>query len=145
MIIDCRGFKANGIEVVDIAKRLMDFGFHAPTVSFPVAGTIMIEPTESESVAELDRFCDAMLSIREEIDASNAEDINNILKNSPHTMHMVTNDSWDFPYTRQQAAFPLPYIAENKFWPAIRRVDDAYGDRNLICTCTPIEAYAEIE
>lgn len=145
MIIDCRPFKQNGIEVTDIAKRLMDYGFHAPTVSFPVAGTIMIEPTESESVAELDRFCDAMLAIREEIDASNADDPNNVMKNSPHTMHMVTNDSWDFPYSRQQAAFPLPYVSENKFWPAIRRVDDAYGDRNLICTCAPIEAYAETE
>lgn len=145
MIIDCRPFKQNGIEVTDIAKRLMDYGFHAPTVSFPVAGTIMIEPTESESVAELDRFCDAMLSIREEIDASNVDDPNNVMKNSPHTMQMVTNDSWDFPYSRQQAAFPLPYVSENKFWPAIRRVDDAYGDRNLICTCAPIEAYAETE
>lgn len=145
MIIDCRPFKQNGIEVTDIAKRLMDYGFHAPTVSFPVAGTIMIEPTESESVAELDRFCDAMLSIREEIDASNSDDSNNVLKNSPHTMQMVTNDSWDFPYSRQQAAFPLPYVTENKFWPAIRRVDDAYGDRNLICTCAPIEAYAETD
>jgi glycine dehydrogenase len=145
MIIDCRPFKQNGIEVTDIAKRLMDYGFHAPTVSFPVAGTIMIEPTESESVAELDRFCDAMLSIRTEIDASNANDPNNVLKNSPHTMHMVTTDSWNFPYSRQQAAFPLPYVTENKFWPAVRRVDDAYGDRNLICTCAPIEAYAETE
>ena len=145
MIIDCRPFKQNGIEVTDIAKRLMDYGFHAPTVSFPVAGTIMIEPTESESVAELDRFCDAMLSIREEIDASNVDEPNNVMKNSPHTMQMVTNDSWDFPYSRQQAAFPLQYVSENKFWPAIRRVDDAYGDRNLICTCAPIEAYAETE
>ncbi len=145
MIIDCRPFKQNGIEVTDIAKRLMDYGFHAPTVSFPVAGTIMIEPTESESVAELDRFCDAMLSIRKEIDASNVDNPNNVMKNSPHTMHMVTNDSWDFPYSRQQAAFPLPYVSENKFWPSIRRVDDAYGDRNLICTCAPIEAYAETE
>ncbi len=146
MIIDCRPFKQNGIEVTDIAKRLMDYGFHAPTVSFPVAGTIMIEPTESESLSELDRFCDAMLSIRAEIDISNADDLNNnILKNSPHTMNMVTNDSWEFPYSRQQAAFPLPYVAENKFWPAVRRVDDAYGDRNLICTCAPIEAYAEVE
>ena len=145
MIIDCRPFKQNGIEVTDIAKRLMDYGFHAPTVSFPVAGTIMIEPTESESVAELDRFCDAMLSIRKEIDASNVDNPNNVMKNSPHTMHMVTNNSWDFPYSRQQAAFPLPYVSENKFWPSIRRVDDAYGDRNLICTCAPIEAYAETE
>jgi glycine dehydrogenase len=123
----------------------MDYGFHAPTVSFPVAGTMMIEPTESESVAELDRFCDAMIAIRAEIDASNAEDANNVLKNSPHTMSMVTNDIWDFPYSRKKAAFPLDFVSENKFWPSVRRVDDAYGDRNLICTCAPIEAYAEIE
>lgn len=145
MIIDCRPFKQNGIEVTDIAKRLMDYGFHAPTVSFPVAGTMMIEPTESESVAELDRFCDAMISIREEIDTSHAGDHNNILKNSPHTLNMVTNDEWNFPYSRQQAAFPLPYVSDNKFWPSVRRVDDAYGDRNLICTCAPIEAYSEAE
>ena len=143
MIIDCRPFKQNGIEVTDIAKRLMDYGFHAPTVSFPVAGTLMIEPTESENLDELDRFCDAMISIREEIDHSSAKDTNNVLKNAPHTLHMMTNDSWDFPYSRQQAAFPLPYIFENKFWPSIRRVDEAYGDRNLICTCAPIEAYVE--
>ncbi|MCM4151874.1 glycine dehydrogenase (aminomethyl-transferring) [Arenibacter sp. N53] len=143
MIIDCRPFKENGIEVTDIAKRLMDYGFHAPTVSFPVAGTLMIEPTESESLAELDRFCSAMLSIREEIDAASIEDSNNALKNSPHTLEMITSDDWDFPYSRQQAAFPLPYIMENKFWPSVRRVDDTYGDRNLICTCAPIEAYAE--
>jgi glycine dehydrogenase len=143
MIIDCRPFKENGVEVTDIAKRLMDYGFHAPTVSFPVAGTIMIEPTESENLNELDRFCDAMISIRAEIDQSSAEDINNVLKNAPHTLHMVTNDSWEFPYSRQKAAFPLPYVGENKFWPSVRRVDDAYGDRNLICTCTPIEAYIE--
>ena len=143
MIIDCRPFKANGIEVSDIAKRLMDYGFHAPTVSFPVAGTMMIEPTESESLQELDRFCDAMISIRKEIDASNNENPNNVLKNSPHTQAMVTSDSWEFPYSRQKAAFPLAYVAENKFWPSVRRVDDAYGDRNLICTCEPIEAYME--
>jgi glycine dehydrogenase len=145
MIIDCRPFKANGIEVTDIAKRLMDYGFHAPTVSFPVAGTMMIEPTESESLVELDRFCDAMLAIRKEIDESHEDDNNNVLKNSPHTMHMVTSDSWNFPYSREKAAFPLPYISDNKFWPSVRRVDDAYGDRNLICTCAPIEAYAEAE
>ena len=145
MIIDCRPFKQNGIEVTDIAKRLMDYGFHAPTVSFPVAGTLMIEPTESESLAELDRFCDAMISIREEIDMAAKNPENNVLKNSPHTMSMVTNDVWDFPYSRQKAAFPLPYVTDNKFWPSVRRVDDAYGDRNLICSCAPIEAYAEIE
>lgn len=143
MIIDCRPFKQNGIEVTDIAKRLMDYGFHAPTVSFPVAGTVMIEPTESENLAELDRFCDAMLSIRAEIDEVSPEHPDNVLKNAPHTMDMVTNDTWDFPYSRQKAAFPLPYISENKFWPSVRRVDDAYGDRNLICTCAPIEAYME--
>ena len=143
MIVDCRPFKANGIEVVDIAKRLMDYGFHAPTVSFPVAGTMMIEPTESESKQELDRFCDAMISIRKEIEAVDKDNPNNILKNAPHTQAMLTNDTWEFPYTRQQAAFPLDYIAENKFWPSVRRVDDAYGDRNLICTCEPIESYME--
>ena len=141
MIIDCRGFKNNGIEVVDIAKRLMDYGFHAPTVSFPVGGTMMIEPTESESIAELDRFCDAMISIREEIKNATKDDENNPLKNAPHTQEMLTSDDWTLPYTRKQAAFPLAYIAENKFWPTVRRVDDAYGDRNLICSCSPIEDY----
>ncbi|WP_276167974.1 aminomethyl-transferring glycine dehydrogenase [Zobellia alginiliquefaciens] len=145
MIIDCRPFKKNGIEVTDIAKRLMDYGFHAPTVSFPVAGTLMIEPTESESLAELDRFSEAMLSIRKEIDEASSDNFNNVLKNSPHTLEMLTADEWNFPYSRQKAAFPLAYIQENKFWPSVRRVDDAYGDRNLICTCAPIEAYAEAE
>ncbi|MDG1759428.1 MAG: aminomethyl-transferring glycine dehydrogenase, partial [Flavobacteriaceae bacterium] len=143
MIIDCRPFKDHGIEVTDIAKRLMDYGFHAPTVSFPVAGTMMIEPTESEDLPELDRFCDAMISIRKEINATHIDRPNNPLKNAPHTQAMLTGDQWDFPYSRQQAAFPLPYVSDNKFWPTVRRVDDAYGDRNLICTCTPIEAYAE--
>ena len=141
MIVDCRPFKEHGIEVVDIAKRLMDYGFHAPTVSFPVAGTLMIEPTESESKQEIDRFCDAMISIRKEIDNTSKDDSNNVLKNSPHTMEMLTDDDWQFPYTREKAAFPLDYVKENKFWPSVRRVDDAYGDRNLICTCIPIEAY----
>ena len=141
MIIDCRDFKNNGIEVVDIAKRLMDYGFHSPTVSFPVAGTMMIEPTESESMDELDRFCDAMIAIREEIKNATKEDENNPLKNAPHTQEMLTADDWTFPYTRKQAAFPLEYIADNKFWPTVRRVDDAYGDRNLICSCSPIEDY----
>ncbi len=141
MIVDCRPFKANGIEVTDIAKRLMDYGFHAPTVSFPVAGTLMIEPTESESLEELDRFCDAMISIRKEIDEATIDEPNNALKNSPHTQAMVTSDTWSFPYSRKTAAFPLPYLKENKFWPTVRRVDDAYGDRNLICTCTPIEKF----
>ena len=141
MIIDCRDFKQNGIEVVDIAKRLIDYGFHAPTVSFPVGGTMMIEPTESESISELDRFCDAMISIREEIKNTRKEEENNPLKNAPHTQEMLTSDDWDFPYSRKQAAFPLAYIAENKFWPTVRRVDDAYGDRNLNCSCNPIEDY----
>ncbi len=143
MIIECRPFKEKGIEVTDIAKRLMDYGFHAPTVSFPVAGTMMIEPTESEDLAELDRFCDAMISIRKEIDSVTIEDKNNILKNAPHTLMMVTSDSWLYPYTRDQAAFPLEYVSENKFWPTVRRVDEAYGDRNLNCSCAPMEAYIE--
>jgi glycine dehydrogenase len=143
MILDCRSFKENGIEVGDIAKRLMDYGFHAPTVSFPVAGTLMIEPTESEDLAELDRFCDALISIRKEIEAATADDKNNVLKNAPHTLAMLTTDTWDFPYSREKAAYPLEYIAENKFWPSVRRVDDAYGDRNLVCSCAPIEAYME--
>ncbi|WP_396146284.1 aminomethyl-transferring glycine dehydrogenase [Flavobacterium sp.] len=141
MILDCRAFKEKGIEVTDIAKRLMDYGFHAPTVSFPVAGTLMIEPTESEDLAELDRFCDAMISIRKEIEAATKEETNNVLHNAPHTLNMLTADTWVFPYTREQAAYPLEYIAENKFWPSVRRVDDAYGDRNLVCSCAPIEAY----
>lgn len=143
MIIDCRPFKANGIEVTDIAKRLMDYGFHSPTVSFPVAGTMMIEPTESESKAEMDRFCDAMISIRKEIDAVTKEDENNPLKNAPHTLDMLTSDEWLLPYSREKAAYPLEYVKENKFWPSVRRVNDAYGDRNLICTCAPIEEYME--
>ena len=141
MILDCRAFEEKGIKVTDIAKRLMDYGFHAPTVSFPVAGTLMIEPTESEDVAELDRFCDALISIRKEIEASTKEDTQNILKNAPHTLAMVTANEWVYPYTREEAAFALEYIAENKFWPTVRRVDEAYGDRNLVCSCAPIEAY----
>jgi glycine dehydrogenase len=143
MILDCREFKQNGIEVGDIAKRLMDYGFHAPTVSFPVAGTLMVEPTESEDLAELDRFCDAMISIRKEIAAATADNPNNPLKNAPHTLGMLTADVWDFQYTRETAAYPLDYIADNKFWPTVRRVDDAFGDRNLVCSCAPIEAYME--
>jgi len=143
MILECRPFKENGIEVTDIAKRLMDYGFHAPTVSFPVAGTLMIEPTESENLEELDRFCDAMISIRKEIAEATSDDKNNVLKNAPHTLAMLTSDTWELPYSREKAAFPLDYIADNKFWPSVRRVDDAYGDRNLICSCAPIEAYME--
>jgi len=141
MIIDCRPFKDHGIEVVDIAKRLMDYGFHAPTVSFPVAGTMMIEPTESESKAEIDRFCEAMISIRQEIKQADKDEPNNVLKNAPHTMMMLTSNEWDFPYTREQAAYPLDWVADNKFWPSVRRADDAYGDRNLMCTCAPMEEY----
>ncbi|GCD76915.1 glycine dehydrogenase (aminomethyl-transferring) [Thermaurantimonas aggregans] len=147
LILDCRAFKRDAsIEVVDIAKRLMDYGFHAPTVSFPVAGTLMIEPTESESKAEIDRFCDAMISIRKEIEEialGNADKINNVLKNAPHTLEMLTAEEWSLPYTRKKAAYPLDYVAENKFWPSVRRVDDAYGDRNLVCTCEPTSSYAE--
>jgi len=143
MIIDCRSYKQNGIEAADIAKRLMDYGFHAPTVSFPVAGTIMIEPTESENLAEIDRFCDALISIRKEIEEATTDNPNNPLRNAPHTQEMLTSDEWDLPYSRKQAAFPLDYIAENKFWPTVRRVDDAFGDRNLICSCIGIEAYDE--
>lgn len=147
MILDCRPFKmSSGVEVVDIAKRLMDYGYHAPTVSFPVAGTIMIEPTESESREELDRFCEAMISIRKEVEEIESEQVsreNNVLKNAPHTVSLLTADDWDLPYSREKAAFPLSFVAENKFWPAVRRVDDAYGDRNLVCTCEPIESYME--
>ena len=146
MIVDFRPFKVScGIEVTDVAKRLMDYGFHAPTVSFPVAGTVMIEPTESESKAELDRFCDAMLQIREEIreiENGTADKMNNVLKNSPHTAHCIISDNWSYPYSREKAAYPLDFVRETKVWPTVRRVDDAYGDRNLICSCLPVEAYA---
>lgn len=146
LIIDCRSFKdINGIEVVDIAKRLMDYGFHAPTVSFPVNGTMMIEPTESENLEEIDTFCDAMIAIRYEIGASKPQQLDNTLKNAPHTLEMLTNDEWEFPYSRKEAAYPLPYIAKNKFWPSVRRVDEAFGDRNLICSCEPVESYISIE
>lgn len=146
MIVDFREFKAIGVEVEDVAKRLMDYGFHAPTVSFPVPGTLMIEPTESESKEELDRFCDALLAIREEIDEvarGDADAENNVLKNSPHTEYAVLNDAWDKPYTREKAAYPLDFVRKNKFWPAVARVDNAYGDRNLVCSCLPIEDYIE--
>jgi glycine dehydrogenase len=147
MILDTRVFKqASGVEVSDIAKRLMDYGFHAPTVSFPVAGTIMIEPTESEAKHELDRFCDAMISIRNEVSAienGTADKTDNVLKNAPHTASMVTADDWKHSYSRQNAAFPLPYVKAAKFWPSVGRINDTYGDRNLICACLPVEAYAE--
>jgi glycine dehydrogenase len=144
LIIDCRDFKTSQIEVTDIAKRLMDYGFHAPTVSFPVAGTMMIEPTESENIEEIDRFCEALISIRMEIQAiANDSSYLELLKNAPHTQEMITSDDWSFPYSRKIAAFPLPFVAENKFWPVVRRVDEAFGDRNLICSCTPVESYIE--
>lgn len=145
MILDCRSFKDFGVEVEDIAKRLMDYGFHAPTVSFPVAGTLMIEPTESETKAELDRFCDAMIAIREEIQEIQdgvADKLNNVLKNAPHTANLALADAWDFPYSREKAVYPLPYVRTNKFWPSVRRIDSAYGDRNLVCSCIPVEEYA---
>lgn len=144
MILDCRAFKNFGIEVTDIAKRLMDYGFHAPTVSFPVAGTVMVEPTESEPKHELDRFCDAMIAIRHEIDDVEkglSDKINNPLKNSPHTAAVITANEWEHPYTRQKAAFPLPYVSEYKFWPSVGRVNDTYGDRTLICSCPPLSDY----
>jgi glycine dehydrogenase len=146
-IIDVRPFdKSAGIKTDDIAKRLMDFGFHAPTMSWPVPGTLMIEPTESESKAELDRFCDAMIKIREEIrdiEAGKVDKLNNPLKNAPHTMHVVSDDAWSKPYSRQQAAFPLPWVRDHKFWPSVGRVDNPYGDRNLVCTCPPMEEYVK--
>ena len=143
LIIDCRPFKENGIEVMDIAKRLIDYGFHAPTVSFPVPGTMMIEPTESENLDEIDRFCDAMIAIRLEVEHCTKENKNNLLCNAPHTIEMISSEKWNYPYTRNEAVFPLPFVSENKFWPSVRRVDDAYGDRNLVCTCEPIESYIE--
>ncbi len=146
-IIDCRGFQAEaGVMVEDIAKRLQDYGFHAPTMSWPVAGTLMIEPTESETRAELDRFCDAMIAIRAEIAAvgrGELDRVDNPLKNAPHTAREVTSDVWTHGYSRAQAAFPLPYVAAAKYWPPVKRVDNVYGDRNLVCTCAPLEAYAE--
>jgi glycine dehydrogenase len=151
MIFDLRPFKhASGptVDEQDVAKRLMDYGFHAPTVSFPVAGTMMIEPTESESKDELDRFCDALIAIRQEIQAvldRKADPRDNVLKNAPHTAEEVSSDTWSHPYSREQAAFPLPFVRANKVWPPVARIDNPYGDRNLICACPPIEAYAEQE
>jgi glycine dehydrogenase len=146
MIIDCREFKTHKVEVTDIAKRLMDYGYHAPTVSFPVAGTMMIEPTESETLDELDRFCDAMISIRQEIQeiedgTYTAED--NVLVNAPHTAVVSLNSEWEYSYSREKAVYPLEYTRTNKFWPSVSRIDNAYGDRNLICACPPIEMYQE--
>ncbi|HEV3098237.1 MAG TPA: aminomethyl-transferring glycine dehydrogenase [Candidatus Udaeobacter sp.] len=143
-IIDLRQWKSAGIEVEDVAKRLMDYGFHAPTVSWPVAGTMMIEPTESEPKHELDRFCDAMISIHEEIEAvakGKMDRANNTLKNAPHTARQIASENWDHPYTREQAAFPAPWTREHKFWPAVARIDNVYGDRNLFCSCPPVEEF----
>ncbi len=149
MILDCRNFKKTaGIEVVDIAKRLIDYGFHAPTVSFPVAGTLMIEPTESENKAELDRFCDAMISIRKEIaDIENgeADHDNNVVKNAPHRAQEIISSNWDKPYSREQAAYPMPHLLTSKYWVPVARIDDAFGDRNLICACPPMEEYESQE
>jgi glycine dehydrogenase len=146
LILDLRPFKAV-VSAEDVAKRLMDYGFHAPTLSFPVAGTIMIEPTESESQDELDRFCDAMLQIRQEIDEiarGEADAHNNVLHNAPHTAETAVADDWAYPYAREKAIYPLPYLRQGfKFWPSVSRIDSAYGDRNLICICPPMEAYQE--
>jgi len=130
--------------VEDVAKRLMDYGFHAPTISFPVAGTMMIEPTESEPKHELDRFCDAMISIHAEIEAvanGKQDRQNNLLKNAPHTARQIASDKWDRPYSREQAAFPAPWTREHKFWPTVARIDNVYGDRNLFCSCPPVEEF----
>jgi glycine dehydrogenase len=146
MILDCRDFKTQGIEVADIAKRLMDFGFHAPTTSFPVVDTLMVEPTESESKDELDRFCLAMIAIRKEIDeviSGKVDKTDNVLKNAPHTAKVVVSDNWNHSYSREKAAYPLPWVRDNKFWPSVGRVDNVRGDKNLICACPPIEFYAD--
>jgi len=145
-IVDLRGWKRHGVEAEDAAKRLMDYGYHAPTLSFPVPGTFMIEPTESETKAELDRFCDAMIAIHGEMQAvasGEADRSNNPLKNAPHTAKVVCADEWDRPYPRELAAFPAPWTRASKFWPAVGRVDNVYGDRNLVCSCAGMEAYAE--
>jgi glycine dehydrogenase len=145
MIFDLRKFKAHGVEEGDVAKRLMDYGFHAPTVSFPVPGTLMIEPTESEDKAQLDRFCEALIAIRGEIEdvvTGKADAKDNVLKNAPHTAAAIGADTWTHPYSREQAAFPLPWVRDQKFWPSVGRIDNPYGDRNLVCVCPPMEAYA---
>ncbi|TAE39724.1 MAG: glycine dehydrogenase (aminomethyl-transferring) [Runella slithyformis] len=148
MILDCRPFKAVGVEAEDLAKRLMDYGFHAPTLSFPVAGTLMIEPTESESQVELDRFCDAMIGIRNEIreiEEGVASQTDNVLKHAPHTANVIIDTEWSRPYSREKAAFPMPYVRNGKFWPTVSRIDSAFGDRNLVCSCLPVEEYAQNE
>jgi glycine dehydrogenase len=145
MIFDLRKFKAKGVEEGDVAKRLMDYGFHAPTVSFPVPGTLMVEPTESESKAELDRFCDALIAIRDEIEdviSGRVDAKDNVLKNAPHAASVVAGDEWTHPYSREKAAFPLPWVRSHKFWPPVGRIDNPFGDRNLICVCPPTETYA---
>jgi glycine dehydrogenase len=147
-IVDLRPFKSAGIEAEDVAKRLMDYGFHAPTLSFPVPGTIMIEPTESENKSELDRFCDALINIHNEIKSienGQSHKSDNVLKNAPHTLIQIASDEWDHAYSRKDAAFPLNYLRENKFWPSVNRVNNTYGDRNLICTCEPVSSYMEQE
>jgi len=147
-IVDLRGWKKHGVEAEDAAKRLMDYGYHAPTLSFPVPGTFMVEPTESETKAELDRFCDAMIAIHGEMQAvanGESDKVNNPLKNAPHTAKVVCADEWDHPYSRELAAFPAPWTRASKFWPAVGRVDNVYGDRNLICSCVGMEAFAEAE
>jgi glycine dehydrogenase len=145
LIFDLRAFKTAGIDEMDVAKRLIDYGFHAPTVSFPVAGTLMVEPTESEDKAEIDRFCDAMIQIRREIEAvvtGAADRVDNVLKNAPHTAESIATENWSHAYPRDQAAFPLPFVRANKFWPSVGRIDNPHGDRNLFCSCPPVEAFA---
>jgi glycine dehydrogenase len=148
LILDCREFKKNAdVEVADMAKRLIDFGFHAPTVSFPVAGTLMIEPTESEDKAELDRFIEAMIKIRQEIaeiENGHADKVNNLLKNAPHTADCIINKNWEYPYTPAEAVYPVAYLKEFKYWVPVRRVDNAFGDRNLVCSCPSVESYAHV-
>jgi glycine dehydrogenase len=145
LILDCRGFKKTAnIEAEDIAKRLMDYGFHAPTMSFPVPGTLMVEPTESEAKSEIDRFCDAMIAIRAEIaaiESGTMDRANNPLKHAPHTAAELVAAEWNHPYTREQAAYPAPWLRVHKYWPPVARVDNAYGDRNLVCACPPVDAY----
>jgi glycine dehydrogenase len=146
-ILDLRGItKASGVTVADVAKRLIDYGFHAPTMSFPVAGTLMVEPTESEDLGELDRFCDAMIAIKGEIDRVAAGEWpagDNPLANAPHTAALVTADEWPHAYPRSLAAYPSAASREAKYWPPVRRIDDSYGDRNLVCACPPTSAYEE--
>ena len=145
-ILDLRPFKKSAdVEVEDVAKRLMDFGFHAPTISWPVAGTMMIEPTESEPKAELDRYCEALIAIRQEIadiEEGRLPRDNNPLKHAPHTIETIAKTEWSHPYTREQAAFPVPWLRDQKFWPSVSRIDSAYGDRNLVCTCPPLDSYS---